>query len=340
MGPVSGTKVVITGGAGFIGSALARRLLAAGCSVVAVDDLSGGSALNLPQHPDLSLRQLRLCPARADEVADIVRGADLVYHLASPIGVALAHSARYAVVESILDSGTTVIKACRQHRRPLVITSSSEVYGQGLPRPIRETDPVCVDIGARWGYATAKAALEQMAAGLYHDHGVPVWLVRPFNIAGPRQRAETGLVVASFLAAAAAGQPLRIHGDGMQRRSFLHVEDTADALVAIAATPALRGRPVNVGSEMPVTILDLAQTIRRVLGVDVPLLHQPMDSVLQGFTPALVRTPDISLVKDATGWHPERGLECIIRDGFAALTGAVPAPPSSFAPCPPLSATS
>ncbi|MGE5516384.1 MAG: NAD-dependent epimerase/dehydratase family protein [Bacteroidota bacterium] len=317
----SGMNVVVTGGAGFIGSSLVRKLLEIGCSVMVVDDLSNGKAANLPQHSALSLRQLSICPSSADEISAIIKNADLVYHLASPIGVALAHSARYRVVESILDSGTTVIKACRTHRCPLVITSSSEVYGQGLPRPISETDPVRVDIGARWGYATAKAALEHMAAGLWQDHGVPTWLVRPFNIAGPRQRPETGLVVASFVAAAAAGRPLEIHGDGTQTRSFLHVEDMAEALTAIAFNDSLVGQPVNVGSEAPITIAKLAEIVRQVLNVDVQVIHRPLESMLDGtFAPAQYRIPDITLIKNTTGWYPKRGVEAAAKECFETLS--------------------
>lgn len=319
--------VAVTGGAGFIGAALVRKLLDIGCTVVAIDDLSGGKVGNLPRHPHLSLRQICICPETAAEVDPIIRAADLVYHLASPIGVALAHTARYSVVESILDSGSTIIKACRKYRRPLVITSSSEVYGQGLPQPLVESDPITLGIDARWGYATAKAALEHMTAALYHDHGVPSWIVRPFNIAGPRQRPETGLVVACFVAAAAAGRALEIHGDGSQKRSFLHVEDTAEALAAIAFNDALVGRPVNVGNDNPITIAELAEMVRRVLKLDVPTIHRPLEALFGGgFTPAQTRTPNITLFKNATGWRPSRPLEAVVRDCYDGL-----APPPSKA---------
>lgn len=315
-----GMTIVVTGGAGFIGASLVRKLLDIGCAVVVIDDLSGGTAANLPRHPRLSLRQLCVCPATTTEVEADIATADLVYHLASPIGVALAHNARFGVVESILDSGTTVIKACRTHRCPLVITSSSEVYGQGLPRPIRETDPVTLDIGPRWGYATAKMALEHLAAGLYHEYGVPTWLVRPFNIAGAHQRPETGLVVASFVAAAAAGRPLKIHGSGSQTRSFLHVEDCVAALIAIAFNDALVGQPVNMGNEAPTTIVELAEAVRRVVNVDIPVIHQPLENMLGGlFTHAQTRIPDITRLKNATGWRPGRSLDEAVRDCFTAL---------------------
>lgn len=215
----TGSTIAITGGAGFIGSTLTRQLLALDCSVLVLDDLSQGNKANLPDHPRLILREIRIEPGRAAEIEAILGGADLVYHLASPIGVALAHKARFQVVESILDSGCTIIKACRKLGLPLVLTSSSEVYGEGRDGPISEAAPINLGSGARWGYASAKAALEHYAAALCSEQGVPAWLVRPFNVAGPRQRAETGLVVPRFVANAIAGRPLEIHGDGSQKRS-------------------------------------------------------------------------------------------------------------------------
>lgn len=308
-------NVVVTGGAGFIGSTLVRHLLGLGCLVTVVDDLSGGRKENLPDHPNLSLILLRVGNDSAVELSRLVAAADLIYHLASPIGVALAHQARYEVVESILDSGIAVIKACRAHRRPLVFTSSSEVYGRGLPRPLRESDLTGLDIGPRWGYAAAKLALEQMAAGLCSEHGVPAWLIRPFNIAGRRQRPETGLVVASFAAAAAAGRPLEIHGDGSQLRSFLHVDDAAEALIAIPSTPTLAGRPVNVGNDASITIGELAALVRDTLKSNSPLINTPYQEMLEGgFIQAEARIPDIGLLTGATGWRPRRSLEEAIRE--------------------------
>lgn len=321
----SGMTVVVTGGAGFIGATLVRKLLDLGCSVAVIDDLSGGKVANLPHHPRLSLHTLCIAPDTAAAVDAVIGTADLVYHLASPIGVALAHSARYSVVESILDSGTTVIRACRKHRCPLVITSSSEVYGQGLPRPLRETDPVMLGTDARWGYAAAKASLEHLALGLHHDHGIPAWVVRPFNIAGPRQRPETGLVVACFVAAAAAGRPIEIHGDGTQMRSFLHVADTAEALAAIAFNAMLAGQPVNLGNETAITIGELAQVVRRELGCDVPVIHRPLGEIFDGgFTPAQTRTPDVGLLRRATGWRPTRTIEEAVRDCHRAMMAQTP----------------
>ncbi len=315
---------VVTGGAGFIGSTLVRALLEAGRAVAVVDDLSFGRRENLPDHPALTFHRLTVGPENAAGIADIVAEAGLVYHLASPIGVALAHSARYQVVESILESGGTVIKACRRHACPLVMVSSSEIYGRGLPRPLREDDPISLGIAPRWGYATAKAALEHYTAALHQNHGVPTWIVRPFNVAGPRQRPGSGLVIASFVANATAGRPLEIHGDGSQMRSFLHVRDAADALVRVAFNDGLIGRPVNMGSENPISILDLAEMVRRLLDVDVPVVSQPLSALMGGgFTPVPIRIPDVGLLREATGWAPSRTIEDAILDCRDALRDTV-----------------
>jgi UDP-glucose 4-epimerase len=325
----AGSTIAITGGAGFIGSALVRQLLDRGCTVLVLDDLSQGSRGNLPDHPRLTLHEIRVEPGNATEVEAILAASDFVYHLASPIGVALAHKARFQVVESILDSGCTVIKACRKLRLPLLLTSSSEVYGEGRDRPISENDPITVGSGSRWGYATAKAALEHYAAALSAEHGVPAWLVRPFNVAGPRQRAETGLVVPRFVANAIAGRPLEIHGDGSQKRSFLHVEEAAEALIRIAFNERLKGIPVNLGSEAPVAIGELAETVRRVLRVDVPIVNLKLDAIMGGeFTPVGVRVPNISRLRDATGWSPVRPIESVIQDCAATLSGSGSLPAS------------
>ncbi|WP_158303932.1 NAD-dependent epimerase/dehydratase family protein [Paramagnetospirillum magneticum] len=318
-------NIVVTGGAGFIGSTLVRRLLDLGCSVSVIDDLSGGREENLPNHPGVTLHRLRIGTDTADQVEAVVADADMVYHLASPIGVALAHQARYEVVENILSSGIAVVRACKAHRRPLVLTSSSEIYGGGLPRPLREADPSCLDIAPRWGYASAKMALEQMGAGLCLEHGVPVWLIRPFNIAGIRQRSETGLVVASFVAAAMQNRPLDVHGDGSQLRSFLHVEDAADALMAVTSAASLAGRPINIGSESPITIGALARLVLDIVGSASPIIQTPYDDMFDGlFTHATSRIPDIGLIKGATDWRPHRSLDDAIRDCWRGMADDTP----------------
>jgi UDP-glucose 4-epimerase len=321
--------VVVTGGAGFIGSTLVDRLLGRDCRVVVLDDLSNGTVVNLPlTHPGLTLHRVTVGdPGCAAVVDAAVAAATMVVHLASPIGVGLAHAERFSVVQNILQSGMAVIEACRKHRRPMLLTSSSEVYGPGAAHPLAEDEPLRLSISPRWGYAAGKLALEHLAAGLFQEHGVPTWLVRPFNVAGPRQRPETGLVVASFVEAALQGRPLVIHGDGRQTRAFLHVDDVVDALIRIVQCPQLVGRPVNLGGEQALSINEMAALVLQVSGAAVPIVHQPNAQVFgEGFVPALTRIPDLGLLVSCTGWHPTRTATQAIRDCCDARRAQLAAP--------------
>ncbi len=317
----SHSTVVVTGGAGFIGSTLVDRLLGRGCRVIVLDDLSNGELRNLPMaHPALSVHRVTVgAPGSAAVLDDAVAAATLVVHLASPIGVGRAHAERFAVVQSILQSGIAVIEACRSHRRPMLMTSSSEVYGPGQLQPLSEDEPLRLGISPRWGYAAAKLALEHMAAGLFQEHGIPTWLVRPFNVAGPRQRPETGLVVATFVDAAVRGLPLVIHGDGSQTRAFLHVEDVAEALIRIVQCPLLAGRPVNLGGEQALSINEVAALVMQVSGAAVPIIHQSNHEVFgDGFVAAVTRVPDLGLLVSSTGWRPTRTAAQAIGDCYDA----------------------
>lgn len=326
--PGPGHRIVITGGAGFIGSHLADALLARGCAVVVVDDFSAGRRENLPPaHPRLTVLTASVGqPEAAAHLDQAVAGAHLVYHLASPIGVRRAHTERFATVQEILAAGLQVAETCRRARAPLLVMSSSEIYGPGLPRPIREDDPCQFDIAPRWGYATGKFATEQLAAGLAQEHGLPTWIVRPFNIAGPRQRPETGLCIAAFAAALAAGRPPVVHGDGLQRRAFLHVLDAASALIAIPQSAALIGRPVNLGSPQGYSIREVAERAIAAAGFRGTPHHVTLAEAFgEGFADAAERVPDISRLADNTGWRPQRDLDTILRDACAGVAGRLEA---------------
>jgi UDP-glucose 4-epimerase len=313
----TGTHVLVTGGAGFLGSALVDLLLARGCNVTVIDDLSNGSLRNLPSsNPRLTIRTFRVGDPAFDAVVQYEVGmADVVFHLASPIGVQRAHSERFAVTSGILVSGCSIVEACRRHRRPLLFTSSSEVYGSGRERPIAESDPVITDLRPRWGYAASKAAIEHLVAGLFSDFAIPTWIVRPFNMAGPRQRPATGLVVPAFVDAALRGEPLVVHDDGEQRRAFLHVADAAEGLLLIMQCPALRGRPVNLGGREAVQIGNLARMVVEATKTTAPIVMKPSVSVYgEEFAVTYDRVPDTTLLTTTTGWRPLRSMRQIIID--------------------------
>jgi UDP-glucose 4-epimerase len=289
--------------------------------VTVLDDLGSGCLANLPRaHPGLVFHRVTVGDPSAREVVEAsVAAADLVIHLASPIGVGLAHSRRFFVVRNILAAGIAIVDACRRFRRPLVMCSSSEVYGPGSSRPIDESQPLILDISARWGYASAKLALEHLAAGLHIEDQIPTWIIRPFNVAGPRQRPATGLVVAAFVDAVRRGQSLSVHGDGSQKRAFLHVADAAEAILRISSCPALAGQPVNIGGVEAYSIVELAQLVIDVTGIPVPIVFRPVDSVYgSNFSSAGTRIPDIGLLHASTGWLPTRSTADAVRDCLAS----------------------
>lgn len=304
-----GARVVVTGGAGFVGSTLVDLLLDRRFEVVVLDDLSGGRLRNLPQdHPRLTIDVLRVGdPLAANAIDRHLAGADAVFHLASPIGVRRAHAERFAVTSSILSSGLAIVSACVRNRCPLLFTSSSEVYGAGYDRPISETDPIITDIRPRWGYAGAKAAIEHLVAGMFLEFGVPSWIVRPFNMIGARQLPTAGQVIPVFARNVIRREPIIVHDDGAQRRSFLHVADAVEGLVEIMQCDALRGMPVNLGSSEPVRITDIARMVIDVAQVSVPIVLRSSKSIFgDNFAETRDRIPDIGLLARMTGWCPAR----------------------------------
>jgi len=309
-------RVVVTGGAGFIGSHLAEALLASGCRVQVVDDLSGGSVQNLPMgHDRLQLLKVDLARPEADRPAlfQAIAEADLVFHLASPVGVFRAHRQRLQVCQSILGSSLTVIEACRQGQTPLLVTSSSEVYGTGSTAPLKESDLAPLSVDARWGYGVSKLAMEHLALGLIEESGIPAWVVRFFNVAGPRQRAETGLCVATFVRAALEGAPLVVHGSGTQKRAFLHVADAVEAVLAVVQSGNLIGVPVNIGGDAPVTIRQVAEETVRLVNPAAPIeFRQPRELLGAAFQEVPERVPDLSLIHARTSWRSRRTMDEII----------------------------
>lgn len=319
----AGRTVVVTGGAGFVGSTLVERLLEEGCRVHVLDDLSAGRMENLPQdHPGLAFTLLDLtAPDAAGRGMDQAIGsADFVFHLASPIGVRRAHEQRYDITRSILAGGVAVVDACRRHGVPLLYTSSSEVYGTGRPEPLREEDCGTLGLEPRWGYAASKFALEHLVAGLSQQTGLPAWIVRFFNVAGGRQRPDTGLCIAHFVHRAMRDLPLVVHGDGRQQRAFLHVRDAVEGLVTVARTPRLQARAVNLGGPIGYPIRDVAERVRALVNPGGVIEHRaPQDLFGPAFVAAGIRVPDLSLIHAETAWQARHTLEDMVRDCWNAL---------------------
>ncbi len=313
-------RYLITGGAGFIGSHLADRLLARGDSVLALDDLSTGSSRNiahLSDHPGFRFVQGSILDHPV--VAGLVADSDAVVHLAAAVGVRL-------IVEKPLESLLTnirgteiVLDAVAEGGRKILITSTSEIYGKNASGPLREdADRILGSpFKARWSYSTAKAVDEILARAYWHDRGVPSIVVRLFNCVGPRQTGEFGMVVPSFVRQALAGQDITVYGDGTQRRCFCHVLDTVGALVAVLDHPGAVGDVFNVGAPHELSMNELAERIVAASGSRSRILHIPYDEAYEeGFEDMERRVPDVSKIKALTGWEPALGLEQIIEDAI------------------------
>jgi UDP-glucose 4-epimerase len=313
-------RYLITGGAGFIGSHLADRLLARGDHVLALDDLSTGSHRNIEHlSDDPGFRFVQGTILDHPLVSGLVADCDAVVHLAAAVGVRL-------IVEKPLESLLTnirgteiVLDAVAEGGRTILIASTSEIYGKNASGPLHEdADRILGSpFKARWSYSTAKAVDEILARAYWHDRQVPSIVVRLFNCVGPRQTGEFGMVVPSFVRQALAGQDITVYGDGTQRRCFCHVLDTVGAIVAVLDHPGAVGDVFNIGAPHELSMNELAERIVAASGSTSRIVHIPYDEAYEeGFEDMERRVPDISKIKALTGWEPALGLDRIIEDAI------------------------
>nr|WP_236070948.1 NAD-dependent epimerase/dehydratase family protein [Streptomyces polyasparticus] len=314
---------LVTGGAGFIGSHLTEALLARGDSVVVLDDLSTGDRANLAavmNHP--RLRFVRGSVLDAELVADLTGRCGAVVHLAAAVGVRL-------IVEQPLKSFVTnirgtenVIAAAHRHHRPLLLASTSEIYGKNGAGPVDENaDRILGQTGiARWSYSTAKAVDEILALAHHREFGLPVAVVRLFNTVGPRQSPAYGMVIPRLVRQALAGEPLTVHGDGRQRRCFAHVADVVDALLKVLDHPGAVGGIFNVGTGEETSIAELAARIVARTQSPSPVVLVPYEQVYaSGFEDMERRVPDTTRLRELTGWAPRFGLDEILDSTIAEM---------------------
>ena len=262
-------NVLITGGAGFIGSHLAERCLAEGWQVAVLDDLSTGAFSNIAH--------LKAKPAfsyaidsvfNEPMVAEMVDSADVVFHLAAAVGVKLIVDSPVRTIETNVHGTEVVLRCAAKKSKPVILASTSEVYGKSTRLPFREQDDLVLgptDIG-RWSYAASKALDEWLALAYWREKLLPVTVVRLFNTVGPRQTGRYGMVLPTFVRQALRGDPLTVHGDGEQRRCFSYVGDVVEALVRLAQTPEAVGQVVNIGNDQEVTINELAALVKDITG--------------------------------------------------------------------------
>ena len=314
-------RYLVTGGAGFIGSHLCERLLEAGEDVLVLDDLSTGRYRNIAQFDTGGrFRFMQGSVNDTELVAECIRQCDAVFHLASAVGVRLIIDQPVRTIETIVGGTDVILRACTRYRRPVLITSTSEVYGKSEKVPFREDDDRVM--GAtdhrRWSYACAKALDEFLALAHWYESRLPVVIVRLFNTVGPRQTGQYGMVVPSFVQQGLDGKPITVYGDGRQTRCFAHVRDVAEVLPKLLNLPAARGQIYNVGSSEEVSILELAQRVRSVTGEESEIEFVPYEKAyVEGFEDMRRRVPDLTKISAAVGYRPSRNLDDILSDVLA-----------------------
>lgn len=309
-------RVLITGGAGFIGSHLADAIVARGDEVVALDNFSTGSTANI-EHLKNKIQIVDGDIRDADLITKVTAEVDLVLHMAAALGVNTILNSPLESMSTNISGSEVVLNAAARHDRRIIIASTSEIYGKNPKQPLSETDDRVVGPPQviRWSYSDAKAIEEAMATALHQEKDLRVTTVRLFNTVGPRQTGRYGMVVPRFVHSAVKNEPLVVYGDGQQSRVFCHVADAVEAILALASFEPVIGDVFNVGGEGEISIRDLATKIIKQTGSHSTLEYLPYDKAYPpGFEDMQRRVPDISKVQERIGWKPSRDLEKIIED--------------------------
>jgi UDP-glucose 4-epimerase len=309
-------NVLITGGAGFIGSHLTERLVDRGDHVTIIDDLSTGSVHNI-QH----LKGTQKFDYFLDSVtnqrlmAELIDAADIVYHLAAAVGVRLIVESPTHTMETNIRGTEVVLELAAKKKKRVLITSTSEVYGKRNHVPFRENDDLVLgppDKG-RWSYACSKAIDEFLAVAYWKEKRVPTVIARLFNVVGPRQTGRYGMVIPSLIKQALTGRDMTVHGDGNQTRCFTYISDAVSALIALAEHPDTNGEVYNIGSTEEVSILALANKIRELTGSQSKVVFVPYDRAYeQGFEDMMRRVPDLTKINRLIGYAPTTSLDEIL----------------------------
>ena len=306
----------ITGGAGFIGSHLAEALLAAGHHVTVLDNLSTGAMENiehLKAHP--GFRYVIDSVTNEPVLAELIDGADVVFHLAAAVGVKLIVEAPVHTIETNVHGTEVVLRHANKKKKLVVIASTSEVYGKSTDVPFREDADLVLGPTTkhRRAYACSKAIDEFLALAYWKEKKLPVIIVRFFNTVGPRQTGRYGMVIPNFVRQGLAGQPITVHGDGTQRRSFCYVGDVVEALQRLVAEPRAVGEVFNVGNTQEISIMALAEKVRDLTGGRSEIVTIPYDQAYEaGFEDMPRRVPDLAKISHLVGYAPDVGLDEIL----------------------------
>ena len=315
--------VLVTGGAGFIGSHLVERLLADGKAVAVIDDLSTGTLDNLRAvRGHLRLRVVESRISACTELAQLVAGAEAIYHLAAAVGVELVVRSPIHVLEANLHETEVLLEAAAGRGVPVLLTSTSEVYGKSQKEAFDEEDDLLIGPPhqARWSYACSKLMDEFLGLAYAKERALPVVIVRLFNTVGPRQTGRYGMVLPRFIGAARSGQPLRVYGDGQQTRCFCYVQDTVEALVRLQGCAAARGQVFNVGGTEEISIQDLARRVIEILGSKSAIELIPYNQAYEpGFDDMRRRKPVVTKLAATIGFSPCTTLQSIIELTAAAM---------------------
>jgi UDP-glucose 4-epimerase len=309
-------NVLLTGGAGFVGSHLAEALLARGHRVTAIDDLSTGSRANVAHLADRPDFRLVVDTVTNEAVmASLVGRADVVFHLAAAVGVKLIVEAPVRTIETNVHGTETVLRQASRKGVLTVIFSTSEVYGKSTAVPFVEGADLVMGptVKHRWAYACSKAIDEFLALAYHRERGLPVIVVRLFNTVGPRQTGRYGMVIPTFVRQALAGEPITVFGDGRQQRSFTYVGDVVEALLKLMAEPRAVGEVFNIGNPEEIAIGDLARRVRTLAGSASEIVLIPYDEAYEaGFEDMPRRVPSLEKIHALVGYRPTVQLDEIL----------------------------
>jgi UDP-glucose 4-epimerase len=311
-------KYLVTAGAGFIGSHLTERLLNDGHSVTVLDNLSTGQLSNISHLlENESLNVVEGDIRQKESLEEHIQQADRIFHLAAAVGVLNIVNDPIGSMETNLVGSSNMFSLALKYKKPIFITSSSEIYGKNTSDSLSEdSDRI---IGApqkiRWSYSDSKAIIEAIAVTLFEKHGLETHIVRIFNAVGPRQRGNFGMVLPRFVAAALKNEPIEIYGTGLQTRCFSHVLDVVDGIVKVESCTPAAGRPVNVGVAQEISIVALARKIIELTESSSEIRFKDYASAYEkGYEDMERRVPNTTLLRSLTGWEPKRDVDKIIID--------------------------
>jgi len=309
-------RYLITGGAGFIGSHLAERLLEKGEQVVLLDNLSTGSMENIRHLKGSDRLEYHLDGIENRQIlAELVDDADVIVHLAAAVGVKLIVESPVRTIETNVNGTQMILEAASKKKKLVLIASTSEVYGKNTNVPFHEDADLVLGptTKGRWSYAASKALDEFLALSYWKEKKQPVIVVRFFNTVGPRQTGRYGMVLPNFVKRALDGEPIEVYGNGQQSRCFCDVRDTVEALLRLMPLDRAVGEVINIGNTEEVTIENLAKIVKHRTGSDSPIKFVPYDKAYEpGFEDMMRRVPSIEKLHALTGFRPQTNLADII----------------------------